>query len=125
LNRLKTEKKRILITVKAYPNPSKTYGETVCCAGIDIDSLKWIRLYPIPFRDLDSEQQFKKYSIIEKRVIIINMGNLLSIRSNIIFILYIVTFQQLGERRIAYIVLDSYAPSVTLYFISQWKIGFK
>lgn len=65
MNLLKTEKKRILITVKAYPNPSKTYGETVCCAGIDIDSLQWIRLYPIPFRDLDSEQQFKKYSIIE------------------------------------------------------------
>ena len=59
-----TETKRVLITVKAYPNPSKTYGETVCCAGIDIDTLQWIRLYPIPFRDLDSSQKFKKYTII-------------------------------------------------------------
>lgn len=59
--------KRALITVKAYPNPSKTYGETVCCAGIDVDTLQWLRLYPIPFRDLDSSQKFKKYTIIKIR----------------------------------------------------------
>jgi len=59
--------KRVLITVKAYPNPSKTYGETVCCAGIDVDTLEWIRLYPIPFRDLDSARKFKKYTIINVR----------------------------------------------------------
>jgi hypothetical protein len=56
--------KRVLITVKAYPNPSKKYGETVCCAGIDIDTLQWLRLYPIPFRDLDSSRKFHKYTII-------------------------------------------------------------
>ena len=56
--------KRVLITVKAYPNPSKRYGETVCCAGIDVDSQGWLRLYPIPFRDLDTSQKFKKYTII-------------------------------------------------------------
>lgn len=59
--------KRVLITVKAYPNPSKTYGETVCCAGIDVDTLQWLRLYPIPFRDLDSSQKFQKYTIIRIR----------------------------------------------------------
>lgn len=59
------QKKRILITVKAYPNPSKKYGETVCCAGIDLGTGQWIRLYPIPYRDLDDDQKFKKYSIIE------------------------------------------------------------
>lgn len=58
-------KKRILVAVKAYPNPSKTYGETVCVAGIDLDTGKWTRLYPIPFRDLEDTKQFKKYSIIE------------------------------------------------------------
>lgn len=58
------ETKRVLITVKAYPNPSKKYGETVCCAGIDVDTQQWIRLFPIPFRDLDSSQKFKKYTII-------------------------------------------------------------
>ena len=30
--------KRVLITVKAYPNPSKKYGETVCCAGVDVNT---------------------------------------------------------------------------------------
>jgi hypothetical protein len=62
---LEFDKKQILITVKAYPNASVSYGETVCCAGIDLRNYQWIRLYPIPFRDLDNEQQFKKYSIIE------------------------------------------------------------
>jgi len=50
--------------VKAYPNPSISYGETVCCAGIDLDATEWVRLWPIPFRDLDREKQFKKYDII-------------------------------------------------------------
>lgn len=59
------EKKKILITVKAYPNPSKQYGETVCCAGIDLSNNQWVRLYPIPFRDLDDAKKFRKYSVIE------------------------------------------------------------
>lgn len=62
-----TQKKKVLIIVKAYPNPSKKYGETVCCAGIEVNTNKWIRLYPIPFRDLDRSQKFKKYNIIEVR----------------------------------------------------------
>jgi hypothetical protein len=61
------ETRKVLITVKAYPNPSKRYGETVCCAGIDTETLQWIRLYPIPYRDLDTPQRFKKYDIIEVR----------------------------------------------------------
>lgn len=59
------EKKRVLITVKAYPNPSKEYGETVCCAGIDLQTGQWLRLYPIPYRDLDSDKKFKKYGVVE------------------------------------------------------------
>jgi len=58
------ETKRVLITVKAYPNPSKKYGETVC-ARVDINTLQWIRLYPIPYRDLENEKKFEKYSIVE------------------------------------------------------------
>ena len=61
----KIKKKRILVTVKAYPNPSKKYGETVCCAGVDLSNSQLVRLYPIPFRDLDNDKKFKKYSIIE------------------------------------------------------------
>jgi hypothetical protein len=62
---LKFEKKKILITVKAYPNPSKKYSETVCCAGVDLSNSQLIRLYPITYRDLDEDKKFKKYSIIE------------------------------------------------------------
>lgn len=58
------ESKKVLITVKAPPNPSKKHQETNCCAGIDLDSEKWVRLYPIPFRLLDYNKQFPKYSII-------------------------------------------------------------
>lgn len=63
------ETKRILVTVKAYPNPSRRYGETICVAGIDIDNMRWVRLYPIPYRDLDEDRRFKKYTIIQVRAI--------------------------------------------------------
>lgn len=57
---------QVLVTVKAAPNPSQTYGETVCVAGIVADMLhpSWIRLYPINFRLLDSDDQFHKYQMI-------------------------------------------------------------
>jgi hypothetical protein len=57
-------KERILITVKTYPTLSRKYGETVCTAGVREDG-SWIRLYPVPFRRLDEEQQYKKYDWIE------------------------------------------------------------
>lgn len=59
------ETKKLLVTVKAYPHPSKKYVETVCVAGITIDKKEWVRLYPIPFRDLEEDKKFKKYSIIK------------------------------------------------------------
>ena len=58
------QKKRILVVVKTYPNPSRNYGETVCCAGVDLDSGRWVRMYPITFRQL-AERQFAKYQLIE------------------------------------------------------------
>lgn len=57
--------KKILVAVKAYPNSSTKYVETVCCAGVDLNTNQWLRLYPIPFRLLEDEKKFKKYSIIE------------------------------------------------------------
>ena len=57
--------KRVLITVKAPPNPSRKYQETNCCAGIDLDSGQLVRLYPIPFRLLDDSKKFPKYTIIK------------------------------------------------------------
>ncbi len=55
---------KILITVKAYPAISRKYNETVCTAGIAEEG-NWIRVYPIPFRQLDYEKQFRKYEWVE------------------------------------------------------------
>lgn len=61
-------RQRVLITVKAAPNPSVTHGETVCVAGVALGQLGptgWIRLYPINFRHLPkATEQFKKYDIV-------------------------------------------------------------
>lgn len=60
-------RQRLLIVVKAAPNPSETYGETVCVAAVSADLAKpgWIRLYPINFRALDDDETFRKYDIVE------------------------------------------------------------
>lgn len=58
---------RICIVVKTYPRASKTYGELVCCGGIN-ETGKWRRLYPIPFRRLPEYDQFKKYSWVTARL---------------------------------------------------------
>lgn len=50
----------VIILVKAAPNPSQTYGETVCCAGVTPEG-NWLRLYPVNFRDLKTNQQFKRW----------------------------------------------------------------
>ncbi|MDP1591431.1 MAG: hypothetical protein Q8M07_26990 [Prosthecobacter sp.] len=57
-------RERILITAKTYPTLSRKYGETVCTAGVREDG-SWVRLYPVPFRRLDEEEQYKKYDWIE------------------------------------------------------------
>lgn len=62
------DKARVLVTVKTYPQPSDKYGELVCNAGflhIDNDQWKWVRIYPVRFRQLPYEQQYKKYEWIE------------------------------------------------------------
>ena len=53
----------ILVTVKTYPELSKTYGETVCTAGLREDGT-WVRLYPVPFRRLDEGEQYRLYDWI-------------------------------------------------------------
>lgn len=59
-----------MITVKTSPNPSAKYGDTVCVAGIrtDREPYEWIRLYPVNFRWLSAEHQFKKYEIVTVNV---------------------------------------------------------
>ena len=61
------QNKKVLITVKTYPLPSRKTIEASCTAGITEDG-KWIRLFPLPFRYLEYAKQFKKYQWIEARV---------------------------------------------------------
>ncbi len=57
-------KERVLITVKTYPTLSRKYGETVCTAGVRPDGT-WMRIYPVPFRRLEEEEQYRKFDWIE------------------------------------------------------------
>jgi hypothetical protein len=68
--RVQGERAQVLITVKATPQPSTNYGDTSCIAGIRVDGIQpsWIRLYPMAFRWLDGDSQFKKYEVIELEV---------------------------------------------------------
>jgi hypothetical protein len=60
---------RVLVTVKAYPQPSRGYGETVCVAGVRVDrEPEWIRLYPVTYRELEAADRFKKYQMVDLRV---------------------------------------------------------
>lgn len=61
-------KKQVLVVVKTYPNLSKKYDKTVCTAGIDLETMAWIRIFPIMYFDLPQEQRFKKYDVIEIEV---------------------------------------------------------
>lgn len=54
---------RVLILCKTYPSPSSNYAETSCVAGIT-ESGKLIRLFPVPFRMIADEQQFRKWQWI-------------------------------------------------------------
>lgn len=55
---------RVVVLVKALPQPSKTYGETVCCAGVTIDR-KWQRLFPVRFRQLSGAASFSRWDWIK------------------------------------------------------------
>lgn len=58
------ERAKILITVKTYPQLSGTHTETVCTAGLR-EGGRWVRIYPIAYRYLDREHQFRKYQWVE------------------------------------------------------------
>lgn len=55
---------RVLISVKTYPTLSEKYDELVCTAGF-LENGEWIRIYPIPFRKLNYNSQYKKWQWIE------------------------------------------------------------
>lgn len=57
---------RVIILVKALPQPSKKHGETVCCAGVTPDG-QWKRLYPIRYRHLAGETAFSRWDVVSYR----------------------------------------------------------
>jgi hypothetical protein len=61
-------KSDILIVVKTYPEISHKYTETVCTAGILSETRSLIRLYPIRFRYLEGDMQFRKYQWIKAEI---------------------------------------------------------
>lgn len=63
-----SERAEVLVTVKAYPQLSKrAMSEVVCVAGVRIDPGRpeWVRLFPVPFRDLPVAARFKKYEVVK------------------------------------------------------------
>jgi len=58
------EKKKVLVTVKAYPERSKKYGSVACTVGLTEEG-EWIRLYPITLDVFSGENKLRKYDWIE------------------------------------------------------------
>jgi hypothetical protein len=61
------EQKRALIVVRTYPTPAKSGVEVSCTAAIT-DKGEWLRLFPVPWRYLPEDQQFRKYEWVELTV---------------------------------------------------------
>lgn len=60
------KKSRVVILVKALPQPSKKHGETVCCAGIT-EQGRWKRMFPIRFRHLQGNSSFARWDWVSFR----------------------------------------------------------
>lgn len=67
------ETKKALIVVRTYPTPAMKGVEVSCTAAIS-DKGEWLRLHPIRYRYLSTEQQFHKYQWIELNVTKTNDG---------------------------------------------------
>ena len=61
-------KAKVLITVKTYPLPSRSYTELVCTAGL-LNGEQWIRIYPVSFRFLEDSDKYPKYSWVELNLV--------------------------------------------------------
>lgn len=57
---------RVVILVKALPQPSKKHGETVCCAGVT-EAGHWKRLFPVRFRHLEGDSSFSRWDWVRFR----------------------------------------------------------
>jgi len=52
-----------VVMIKAAPQVGQRHGETVCCAGISLNG-KWLRLYPVSFRNLSDAQKFGRWDCV-------------------------------------------------------------
>lgn len=60
----------VMILVKAAPVLTSQLQETMCVAAMTLDSKpSWIRLHPVPFRDLADISKFQKYQEVTVRAI--------------------------------------------------------
>jgi len=64
-----TEDLSVMILVKAAPVLTSSFEETMCVAAMTLgEDPEWIRLHPVPFRDLDIDSKFRKYQEIDVSV---------------------------------------------------------
>ncbi len=61
------QKCRVCVLVKAYPQRSQKYEETVCVAAVGEDH-RLLRLYPVRFRHLDASKRFVRFDWIELEI---------------------------------------------------------
>lgn len=61
----------VLVLVKAAPVMTSDLDETMCIAGAHVDQSRhqWVRLHPVPFRDLADDSKFVKYQRVKVTVI--------------------------------------------------------
>ena len=62
------ETKRALIVVRTYPTPAKQGIEVSCTGGHHRIIGQWLRLFPVPYRFLDSDKRFRKFQSIDVQV---------------------------------------------------------
>lgn len=61
---------RVMVLVKAAPALTSSLEETMCVAAMTLDdSPRWVRLHPVPFRDMADESRFRKYQELTATVI--------------------------------------------------------
>jgi hypothetical protein len=61
---------RVMILVKAAPVLTSALRESMCVAAMSLDEPpRWIRLHPVPFRDLEDNTKFRKFQEVTVNVI--------------------------------------------------------
>ncbi len=60
----------VVVLVKAAPVLTRELDETMCVAGVRVDNghHEWVRLHPVPFRDLGDDSKFSKYQTVSVTV---------------------------------------------------------